>query len=68
VAAFCFAKKRGEAMEEIVFVHSVDCRVCVLELRDAPKKKLEKIIEERNRSRKCKDCERLQKIENRSGK
>jgi hypothetical protein len=50
-------------MESIVFVHSVDCRVCVLEIRDAPKKKLERIIEERKRCRKCYQCERLQEVE-----
>lgn len=46
-------------MEGIIFVHSVDCRFCVSEIRDASKKRLEKIVEERKRCRKCQNCERL---------
>lgn len=50
-------------MEKIEFVHSIDCRVCVLEIRDAPKRKLERILQERGKCAKCKGCERLKEIE-----
>jgi hypothetical protein len=48
-------------MEEIVFVRTPDCRACMYELRDAPSRKLETIINERRRCRKCNYCERLRK-------
>jgi hypothetical protein len=50
-------------MEEIIFVRSVDCRACAFEMRDAPKRKLERIIGERKMCRKCQQCERLQEAE-----
>lgn len=46
-------------MEEIRWTHSIDCRSCVLEMRDAPRKKLERIIDERKHTPKCNGCERL---------
>jgi hypothetical protein len=48
-----------QAVEDIVFVHSVDCRACAFEIQSAPKRKLEKIIQERKRCRKCQQCVRL---------
>ena len=50
-------------MEKIEFTQSIDCRVCVLEKRDAPRRKLERIIQERRKCRKCKGCERLRELE-----
>lgn len=49
-------------MEKIIFVRSADCRVCALEIRDAPRKKLERIIEERKHTTKCRGCERLEQV------
>lgn len=45
-------------MEEIRWTHSIDCRSCALEMRDAPRRKLERIIDERKRTPKCNGCER----------
>ena len=49
-------------MEEIRWIHSIDCRSCALEIRDAPRKKLERIVDERKRTPKCNGCERLAKV------
>lgn len=61
---FLFCLKQVIDMDEIVFIHSVDCRSCVYEMRDAPKRKMERIIQDRKRCQKCKDCERLKEAEN----
>jgi hypothetical protein len=46
-------------MEEIRWIQSIDCRSCALELRDAPRRKMERIREDRKHIPKCKDCPRL---------
>lgn len=46
-------------MEPIKWAHSIDCRSCMCEIKAAPKRKLIRIIKERDRCRKCINCERL---------
>ncbi len=45
---------------EIRFVHTPDCRECVMELKNASKKEKKTIIKERKLLKKCKFCTRLQ--------
>ena len=49
-------------MEEIRWIHSIDCRSCVLEMRDASRRKMEQIVDERKHTPKCRGCERLANV------
>lgn len=55
-------------MEEVRFIdRAPDCRACALELRDAPRRKLEQIMQERGKHDKCKGCERLKEEKEKAG-
>lgn len=55
-------------MEEIRWIHSIDCRSCALEMRDAPRRKMEQIVDERKHTPKCRGCERLANVTNKGYK
>lgn len=50
-------------MESIKWVKSPDCRSCVFELENVPRRKLMIIIESRKHLSKCNRCERLRLLE-----
>lgn len=46
-------------MEQIIFIHTPDCRDCVKEIEAASKRKLRRIRADRRHIPKCKGCQRL---------
>lgn len=51
------------AMRVIEWTKSPDCRSCAFELNNTSKRSLTRIIKERHKSPKCKQCERLRESE-----
>jgi flavoprotein len=49
-------------VEDIVFIHSVDCRACAFELDNSSRGAVERIVNDRLKLAKCKNCERLREI------